>query len=141
MNVSMMDSFNLSWKLAHVLNGVVPKDSSSAKSVLASMFSGQIGALDSSKAKNLTHEEFLQIFLEGSGFTSGCGIEYPESCLVKSTPKNAPGTKNVISGTNYLSGNLKAGRRINDCTVKRYADANLRHLHDGEFGLIPFVFA
>jgi phenol 2-monooxygenase len=103
------------------------------------MFSGQIGALDSSEAKNLTHEEFLEIFLEGSGFTSGCGIEYPKSCLVKSTPRNAGESKDLISGTDYLGGNLKAGRRINDCIVKRYADANPRHIQDGEFGLILLV--
>lgn len=152
MNVSMMDSYNLSWKLAHCVNGLSPKLSGNYDLVLptfneervaiakqlidfdtkfSSMFSGQIGDVNT-EVGGLTHEEFLKIFLDGSGFTSGCGIEYPPSQLVRSVQKGASTTKMLINGTNFLGGSLKAGRRVNDCIVTRYADANPRHLQDGE---------
>lgn len=145
MNVSMMDSYNLAWKLAYTIHGLSPKSLNA--SVLAtygderlevaklliefdtkfsSMFSGQIGS--DSTVEGLTHEQFLQVFSDGSGFTSGCGIEYPPGTLVQS-----PISDEVypITGNNYLQGVLKPGRRLLDSVVRRYADANLRHLQDG----------
>lgn len=100
MNVSMMDAYNLSWKLAHVLQGVAPGGfgSPAANSLLAtyeaerldiarqlidfdtkfsSMFSGKIG-----EGTGLTHEQFVEVFRTGGGFTSGCGIEYKAGLLV-----------------------------------------------------------
>lgn len=148
MNVSMMDSYNLAWKLVHSLHGLSPSSSKdSENSVLStfeherltiarqlidfdtkfsSMFSGQIGSDE--VAEGLTHEEFLEVFSSGSGFTSGCGIEYPESLLVR--PKN-DSLDYPIRGNDYLQGILKPGRRLLDTIVRRYADANLRHLQDG----------
>jgi phenol 2-monooxygenase (NADPH) len=126
MNVSMMDSYNLAWKLAHTIHGLSPQQPNA--NVLAtyeterldiariliefdtkfsSMFSGQIGS--DSAVQGLTHEQFLKVFSDGSGFTSGCGI----------------------AGSGYLQGILKPGRRLLDSVVRRYADANLRHLQDG----------
>lgn len=39
----------------------------------SSIFSGQIGT--EGEEKGLTHEQFLEVFSTGNGFTSGCGIE------------------------------------------------------------------
>lgn len=149
MNVSMMDSYNLSWKLVHSLHGLAPKTpKNGTNDVLAtfgrerltvaqqliefdskfsSMFSGQIGAADET-INSLTHEQFLKVFSDGSGFTSGCGIEYPTSLLVQAgaDAKNYP-----VTGKDYLQGTLKPGRRLLDVVVRRYADANIRHLQDG----------
>lgn len=151
MNVSMMDSYNLSWKLVHSINGLSPKTAKQPEPVLStfgderltvakqlidfdtrfsSMFSGQISEEEATEAGRLTHDEFLKIFLDGSGFTSGCGIEYRENQLVKSSGLNDTG-KALITGTDFLGGTLKAGRRVNDSIVTRYADANPRHLQDG----------
>lgn len=152
MNVSMMDSFNLSWKLVHSINGLSPKTADHSDPILStfgqerltvarqlidfdtkfsSMFSGRISDAAEAEAGGLTHEEFLEIFLSGSGFTSGCGIEYPESQLVRNQCQPEP-SQPLIAGTDYLGGNLKPGRRVNDCIVTRYADANPRHIQDGE---------
>ena len=152
MNVSMMDSYNLSWKLVHSLHGLAPKaPENGINDVLAtfgrerltvarqliefdskfsSMFSGQIGAADET-INSLTHEQFLKVFSDGSGFTSGCGIEYPTSLLVQADTdvKNYP-----VTGKDYLQGALKPGRRLLDVVVRRYADANIRHLQDGTAG-------
>jgi len=90
------------------------------------MFSGQIGAAEET-INSLTHEQFLKVFSDGSGFTSGCGIEYPTSLLVQAAAdaKNYP-----VTGKDYLRGALKPGRRLLDVVVRRYADANIRHLQD-----------
>ena len=150
----MMDSYNLSWKLAHTLHNLVPRPKSNENPVLgtfemerlnvarqlidfdskfSSMFSGQIGGEDAS-VKALTHEEFVTVFKEGSGFTSGCGIEYGNSALVK----HAGGIKEgPVTRHDPLNGTLHAGRRILDVKVRRYADANLRHLQDGMYSSKP----
>jgi phenol 2-monooxygenase len=150
MNVSMMDSYNLSWKLTHALHDLIPKPPEERKgspdSILAtyaleclsiahqldfdskfsSMFSGRIGPVDPS-LEALTHEQFLKVFSDGGGFTSGCGVEYPEqgNVLVQS------GGDRAVQGEDYLLGTLKPGRRLLDTVVRRYADANVRHLQHG----------
>lgn len=145
MNVSMMDSYNLAWKLAHTIHGLTPNKLNG--SVLAtfnserlgiarmlidfdtkfsSMFSGQIEP--EGAAKGLTHEQFLKVFSDGSGFTSGCGIEYSPSTVVQDTTAQS---SSPIIASNYLQGTLRPGRRLLDSVVRRYADANLRHLQDG----------
>jgi phenol 2-monooxygenase len=154
MNVSMMDSYNLSWKLVHSLHGLTPKTSKGdSDAVLASfeferitiarqlidfdskfssMFSGQIGA-DDLKLEGLTHEQFLKVFSDGGGFTSGCGIEYPEGLLVELAESPS---QNPYSGDDFLNGILRPGRRLLDTQVIRYADANPRHLQDGKNSLL-----
>ncbi|EEA25432.1 hypothetical protein TMatcc_006344 [Talaromyces marneffei ATCC 18224] len=175
MNVSMMDSYNLAWKLAHTIHGLSPKPQSSTNnseqdtptsvlntfqherltvarqliefdSKFSSMFSGQIGAEES--VEGLTHEEFLKVFSDGSGFTSGCGVEYAPSIIVdqSSEPESmahVDSTKSV-NGDAYLSGVLRPGRRLLDTVVRRYADANPRHLHDeflstGRYRILVFA--
>ncbi|KAF7715380.1 Phenol hydroxylase [Penicillium ucsense] len=148
MNVSMMDSYNLAWKLAYRINGLIPTSMNSAQDAVldtyqmerqtiaqqliefdkafSSMFSGKIGATEDG-VQGLTHEEFLQVFSQGNGFTSGCGIEYPESVAVD---RSINGIKNPIIGTDYLSGLLRPGRRLLNVRVIRHADGCPRDLQD-----------
>lgn len=149
MNVSMMDSYNLSWKLAHCLNGLTPYPPGSADNVLntyeierqtvaqqliafdkefSSMFSGKIGA--ENDKESLTHEQFLEVFSTGNGFTSGCGIEYPENLVVEKGV-----LEGVIEGKNYLNGTLQPGRRLLNVKVKRHADGVRRDFQDGIYPL------
>lgn len=175
MNVSMMDSYNLAWKLAHTIHGLSPKprptnnesEHNTPTSVLntfeherltvarqliefdskfSSMFSGQIGAEES--VEGLTHEEFLKVFSDGSGFTSGCGVEYAPSIIVDQSSSSetmaSVGAVNSVDGDAYLSGVLRPGRRLLDTVVRRYADANLCHLHDdflstGRYRILVFT--
>lgn len=140
----MMDSYNLSWKLMHSLNGLSPITNSRdtildtfeterltiAKELIAfdkefsSMFSGKIGA---EGTEGLTHDQFLEVFSTGNGFTSGCGIEYPETSLVEKTIPQG-----LVTGSDYLSGVLKPGRRLLNVKAKRHADGYRRDLQDGE---------
>ena len=147
MNVSMMDSYNLAWKLVYSLNGLTPQAGRTGDKVLdtfqterltvaqqliafdkkfSSMFSGKIGS-DEDKEGGLTHEQFLEVFSTGNGFTSGCGIEYPENLLVEKIV-----SKGLIEGTDYLSGVLRPGRRLLNVKAKRHADGYRRDLQDGE---------
>lgn len=149
MNVSMMDSFNLAWKLAYSVNGLSPvshKSASSPDTILdtyeterrtiaqqliefdrsfSSMFSGKISTAGAAGSE-LTHDQFLEVFRTGNGFTSGCGIEYPESILVDKSINH-----NVIRGTDYLAGILRPGRRLLNIKLKRHADGCHVDLHDG----------
>lgn len=149
----MMDSYNLAWKLVYYLHGLTPDSAvpgqpdaivdtyhserhTIAQELIAfdrafsSMFSGKIGASEDG-AEGLTHEQFLEVFSTGNGFTSGCGIEYPGSLMVDKGSDG--GAENPITGTDYLSGVLRPGRRLLDVRCKRHADGNRRHLHDGMF--------
>ncbi|OJJ85149.1 putative phenol monooxygenase [Aspergillus glaucus CBS 516.65] len=143
MNVSMMDSYNLAWKLIYSIYGLTPDPEAlldtyhSERHTIAqqlidfdrtfsSMFSGQMGSEDGNQG--LTHEEFQTVFSTGNGFTSGCGIEYPESLLVNRTLEKE--RKDPIQGTDRLSGMLYPGRRLLNVQVKRHADGNRRDLQD-----------
>ncbi|KAL6239506.1 hypothetical protein BDW75DRAFT_120505 [Aspergillus navahoensis] len=151
MNVSMMDSYNLAWKLIYSIHGLTPGALDSAKPdpvldtyhlerhtiaqqlidfdrAFSSMFSGKIGS-DGGIGKALTHEQFLEVFSTGNGFTSGCGIEYPGNVTVEKFSENST-RRNPIKGIDYLSGILCPGRRLLNVKVKRFADGNRRDLHD-----------
>lgn len=148
MNVSMMDSYNLAWKLAHSIIGLTPQQPGVPDAVLATfsaervdvarqliqfdttfshLFSGKISS-DSSNG-GLSHEEFLKVFREGSGFTSGCGLQYQPSTIVK-TSEGAPNPR--PPERDLLSGFLTPGARFLNVEVRRYADATTRQLHDGK---------
>ncbi|EMD95130.1 hypothetical protein COCC4DRAFT_149279 [Bipolaris maydis ATCC 48331] len=159
MNVSMMDSYNLAWKLAHNIHGLTPHPPpGTADPILETfeleridvarqliefdtafshIFSGKIEPTDSA-APGLTHEEFLRVFMEGSGFTSGCGLHYQSSTLVRvsETPRCSTGDQ--------FGGALIPGKRLPNVEVKRYADATTRQLHDeipslGRYRIIVFA--
>lgn len=147
MNVSMMDSYNLAWKLAYSIHGLTPASAAGrpdplldtyhterhtiAQQLIAfdrdfsSMFSGKIGAPENGVG-GLTHEQFLEVFSKGNGFTSGCGIEYPENIMVQQSSEKGP-----IHGTDYLSGLLRPGRRLLNVKAKRHSDGYRRDLQDG----------
>ncbi|CAG8016720.1 unnamed protein product [Penicillium salamii] len=143
MNVSMMDSYNLAWKLAYFIDGLTPNSSNSdildtyhkerhtiAQQLIefdkafSSMFSGKIGATEGGVG-SLTHEEFQEVFSRGNGFTSGCGVEYPENMTVDRSAEENP-----ICGTDYLSGILHPGRRLLNVRLIRHADGYRRDLQD-----------
>ncbi|KAH1335533.1 hypothetical protein KXX35_006063 [Aspergillus fumigatus] len=138
------------WKLAYSLHGLTPSSAVPGQSdavvdtyhserhtiaqeliafdrAFSSMFSGKIGPSEDG-VEGLTHEQFLEVFSTGNGFTSGCGIEYPSSLMVDKASDD--GVENPIKGTDYLSGVLRPGRRLLDVRCKRHADGNRRHLHD-----------
>lgn len=157
MNVSMMDAYNLAWKLAYAIKGLTPSGNSEQPDPLldtyhierhtiaqqliefdrdfSSMFSGKIGASEDGVG-GLTHDQFLEVFSRGNGFTSGCGIEYPDNLTVV---RDLDGGKNPISGTDYLSGILRPGRRLLNVRLVRHADGYRRDLQDGKSEIGSFA--
>ncbi|KAI2669723.1 hypothetical protein CBS147355_9717 [Penicillium roqueforti] len=144
MNVSMMDSYNLSWKLAYHINGLTPSTEENPSPLLdtyqterheiaqqlidfdrkfSTMFSGKVGATET-----LTQEEFQRAFTQGNAFTSGCGIEYPKNLIVVREDENC--STSPVNGTDYVSGILRPGRRLLNVRVLRHADGNERNIHD-----------
>ncbi|KAH8431506.1 putative phenol monooxygenase [Aspergillus melleus] len=151
MNVSMMDSYNLAWKLAHSIHGLTPEPEGKEKSdpildtyhterhtiaqeliefdrAFSSMFSGKIGSAYDG-LDGLTHDQFLEVFSTGNGFTSGCGIEYPENLTIEKS--HCTDSKYPVQRTDYLLGVLRPGRRLLDVQLKRHADGVHIHLQDG----------
>ncbi|PYH86793.1 thioredoxin-like protein, partial [Aspergillus uvarum CBS 121591] len=146
MNVSMMDSYNLAWKLAYHVNGLTPSTSGNAlldtynierhanaqqlidfDGKFSTGFSDKVGTADSKSG--ISHAEFVDMFSTGCEFTSGCGVEYVENLAVDRTP--SPGTaKPVVSGHDYLSGILRPGHRLLNVKMKRFADGAHRDIHD-----------
>lgn len=99
----------------------------------SSMFSGKIGA--EKDGEGLTHEQFHEVFNTGNGFTSGCGIEYPDNFTVN---KDVPDS--LIERKDYLNGTLRPGRRLLNVKVKRHADGAPRDLQDGMRLLCPVPY-
>ncbi|CAZ82045.1 unnamed protein product [Tuber melanosporum] len=135
MNVSMMDAYNFSWKVAHVLNGLVPPDSDLLATYqherldiaqqligfdreFSKMFSGRIGG-----DHGLSHEQFQGVYVKMCGFTSGCGIEYREGMLVK-------GGREPLKERGNEDEYLAPGRRVVNAKVLRFCDGNPRDIQD-----------
>lgn len=134
----MMDSFSLSWKLIYSIHGLTLDLAIAGEPALldtyhterhtiaqqlinfdrtfSSMFSGKIGS-EEDDVEGLTHDQFLEVFNTGNGFTSGCGVEYPENPVVNRTVDK--GGRNPIERTDLLSGMLYPGRRLLNVQVKR----------------------
>jgi hypothetical protein len=136
MNVSMMDSYNLAWKMMYAINGLAAQPTCpNQQSILletyqterhriatqliefdrkfSTIFSGQMG-----RTTGLTQAKFQQAFQLNNGFTSGCGVEYPENILVVPNDIESP---SVIKGIDFPSGIVKPGRRLLNVRLLRYA--------------------
>ncbi|GAO47533.1 hypothetical protein G7K_1738-t1 [Saitoella complicata NRRL Y-17804] len=132
MNVSMMDTFNWAWKVGLVLKGLakeevletyeeerrqIARELIEFDTKFSSMFSGKIG-----EDSGLTHEQFLEVFAKGNGFTSGCGIQYASSILVR------PDAAGVIDAEAKEA--VVPGKRLFNTRLVRVVDANPRDIHD-----------
>lgn len=151
MNVSMMDSYNMAWKLAYHVQGLASDPAvllntyeSERRSVavelidldnqFSSMFSGQVSTEEAKST--MTTQDFEDVFKKINGFTTGCGIEYPKSPVV--WDHHMP---DLIQGDQYLNGILRPGRRFFNVRVLRHADSSPWDLQDdfpctGRFGLL-----
>ncbi|KAI9751570.1 MAG: hypothetical protein M4579_006005 [Chaenotheca gracillima] len=135
MNVSMMDSYNLSWKLTHTLFGLTP--SPPVTSSVLSTFSTErqsiakqlieFDSVFSAMFSGKEHKDFHEAFLVASGFTSGCGIEYDEGVL-KRAVVGLPSLQDATKEEQQAA--LTPGRRLLNVRAKRFADGSIRELHD-----------
>lgn len=148
MNVSMMDSYDLSWKLMYCLNGLTPNPLELLETYSDDRHENAWMLIDLDKrwyaskyANQSAPPEEVQA--EMFAFVSGCGVEYREGLLTKdSTKGNASQTP--VSGTDYRTGVLRRGRRIFPISITRFADGCPRNLHDdlpsnGRFRIVVFA--
>ncbi|KAJ5642739.1 MonooxygenaseFAD-binding [Penicillium lividum] len=142
MNVSISDSYNLTWKLALVMKGVANAALLEtyeqerlwvAQQLIEfdALFARQFGQKDKLESQNLR-----ETWEMGHGFTSGCGYEYPSSLLVN------PDVRTPIN--NQAMEPLLPGKRLLPIDLIRHIDGNHVRLLDimpsnGRFHL--FIFA
>jgi phenol 2-monooxygenase len=144
MNVSMQDTFNLGWKLAHVLCGRADAGllhSYSAERWLEAKRLvdtdhewARIMSAPATKAEREGREEprFVRAFKENLEFTGGLAVRYERSALVA-----APTHQALASGE-------EIGRRFHSAPVVRVADAKqmqLGHVAEADGRWRIYVFA
>ncbi|KAI5816937.1 putative FAD monooxygenase [Pyronema omphalodes] len=127
MNVSMMDSYNLGWKIGGVLNGTLdPKvlstyelersqvahDLINFDQKFAKLFSGR-PAKSAADEAGISLEEFHRVFELSHKFASGVDVEYVPSPIV------APASESTQS----LATNIPVGKRFNSFKVLNQSDA------------------
>ncbi|KAJ5567861.1 phenol monooxygenase [Penicillium hetheringtonii] len=117
MNVSMMDSYNLAWKLAYHIQGITPF---------------QVDGHSSSTLLDTYHTERHANAQRLIDFNSRAGFQ------TKATPPVSSPARN------FLSGILRAGRRLRNVKLKRFADGWHRDIHGdlsstGRFRLLSLL--
>ncbi|KAK9459737.1 FAD binding domain-containing protein [Lipomyces oligophaga] len=160
MNTSMMDTFNLGWKLAHVCNGLARSDiletyederKKNAYDLinfdykLSRLFSGKPAVLKDSESEQassvgsarISLQEFRRVFEMGKAFASGCIIDYPSS-LLEYKPKEIAtevvdpegGTALVTKYISPIATNVPVGMRFDTAQVVSQSEANPHFLSD-----------
>lgn len=144
MNVSMQDTFNLGWKLAHVLQG--RSDPSLLHSYSEERWAEAKRLVDTdhewarimsappgeSVLDNGDEPRFIRQFKENLEFTGGLAVQYGESALVGNNSHQA------------LAKGQEIGRRFHSAPVVRVADAKqmqLGHLADADARWRLYAFA
>ncbi|THU93886.1 hypothetical protein K435DRAFT_724952 [Dendrothele bispora CBS 962.96] len=130
MNASMNDSYNLVWKLAHVLRGWASPDLLKTYEFERRKYAQDLINFDKNFAKlfsgkprtelnqdGVSHEEFIRAFQTFGGFTSGIGVHYEPSIIAN--PKH----QNLASG-------LVIGERVPPQHLIRAADGRPFEIQD-----------
>ncbi len=144
MNVSMQDSFNLGWKLAHVLSGRA--DASLLRSYSAERWveAKRLVETDHEWARIMSappgtshldeggEPRFVRQFKENLEFTGGLAVKYDESALIGRGSHQA------------LATGMEIGRRFHSAPVVRLADAKqmqLGHVAEADGRWRLYLFA
>jgi hypothetical protein len=131
MNVSMQDSYNLGWKLAHALLGLVPDPAALIHTYESERRSEASKLVFFDRRWNQSHIELADKLHELKQQILGCGVEYNPSILVSKEPANCAGQDtHPVTGTEYLEGILRTGRRLMNVKVRRFADGTQWDIHD-----------
>ncbi len=145
LNTSVMDTWNLGWKLAHVITGIAPTELLSTYSAERADIAKQLIDFDrvwsemfSSKPKTeenpdgVDPAEFQKYFELFARFTAGVGIQYKPSAIVG---------KDTYQG---LASDQLIGQRFHSAPVIRHGDAKpvqLGHCHTANGAWRLYAFA
>ncbi|KAK3312728.1 phenol 2-monooxygenase [Apodospora peruviana] len=146
MNVSMMDTFNLAWKVAYVVKGlarpsILSTYESERRAVAEELiaYDQRLSRLFSSKPGEIATEEFRAVIDRGSAFTTGCTVDYASSLLM-----DKPADAAAERYASPLATGLAIGMRLPDAKMIMQSDArpwflNQRLLSTGQFRLLIFM--
>ncbi|EDP53821.1 hypothetical protein KXW98_009486 [Aspergillus fumigatus] len=154
MNVSMQDTYNLGWKLAHVIKGysdrAILKTYQSERRRIAQdlinfdyrfsrLFSGR-PAKDVMDEEGISMEEFKMAFQKGNMFASGIAVDYGSSLLVaKAGDSGEQGDGTDVASKDkslrvvskqHLSTGISVGMRMPSFKVLNQSDARPWHLQE-----------
>ena len=138
MNVSMMDAYDLTWKLAHVLLGLTPSPEELLETYELDRRDNALNLIDMDKrcynARYGKYKEQLrqkedwispktdEIKLEMASFITGTGVEYEAGTFSVDLRRNE-GTGKAGEVDGYSMGVLREGRRLaDDSTFTRFVD-------------------
>ncbi|KAK3381032.1 phenol 2-monooxygenase [Podospora didyma] len=147
MNVSMMDTFNLAWKIAYVVKGLAKPSilttyederHTVAEDLIA--YDLKLSRLFSSKPGEISTEEFRRVIDQGSAFTTGCTVDYGASLLMDK-PADQP---RDVPYCSPLATKLAIGMRLPDAKLVMQSDARPWFLNQqlpstGQFRLLIFI--
>lgn len=144
MNVSMMDTYNLAWKVAQVVKGlakpeILPTYESERRQIARDLinFDYKFSRLFSGKPGEggISLSEFHQVFEKGNEFASGTIVDYEPSLLVKKPVTKMEKLESENGGralmdfefraeyTTPSAKNVSVGRRLDHAKVVTYSDA------------------
>ena len=140
MNVSMQDTYNLGWKIAHVIRGLAPERllhtyseerRQIAKDLIA--FDKEWSDMMAKKPEEMgSPDEVADFYAKQREFPAGVGTQYPENLITA-------GTAHQDVATGY-----PVGKRFHSAEVNRACDGNpihLGHTHEADGRWRIYVFA
>ncbi|KAJ7321851.1 FAD binding domain-containing protein [Mycena albidolilacea] len=146
MNVSMMDSYNLGWKLAACAKGIaspsildtyggerveVARELIEFDHKVSRLFSGKPAVAES---EGVSMEEFQALWIRMGKWTSGTAVKYdPSLVMTESTAAKTELAKNIIVGSHFESHMVVC---YADAHAVQFAD---RLVADGRWRLIVFA--
>lgn len=159
MNVSMQDTFNLGWKIASVVKGVLHPRVLETYQQERLPVAERLIALDQRICRGMCSqqnrnpdahhgrfdEDHKRALEEENSSMSGLAVIYQPNSLVTSTVRDAPLPKNVASCCSkpFVAPNLRVGARIPSVLILNQSDSQACHLQQilpstGQWNLIIF---
>lgn len=143
MNVSIQDSYNMAWKLAYTILGLSASDEDPKllNSYEEERLPNARNLISFDRAMNQENRSMEQKMGLMKQFATSCGVEYEEGLCVSKADFREGHTWDAVD---YLNGVIRPGRRLLNSRYKRFADGNMRDMHDelggaGRFSIVMFA--
>lgn len=141
MNTSIQDAYNIGWKLRYFLEqkcnrSLLSTYQNERRPIAQDLINFDREYLEFFARNDITHNEFLSVYLAGQKFTTGIGIQYPSSLIVRN--------KGSQCVSHPLATKLAQGMRLPDFQMVNQSDgvpirAHHRFTCDGRFRIIVFA--
>ncbi|KAI1085421.1 FAD binding domain protein [Whalleya microplaca] len=141
MNTSIQDAYNIGWKLRYCLEqncdrSLLSTYQDERRPIAQALINFDREYLEFFARTDIGHDEFLTAYLAGQKFTTGIGIRYPASLIVRD--------KNPQTKSHLLASKLAQGMRLPDFQMVNQSDGvPIRAYHrftcDGRFRVLIFA--